>query len=135
MFFDKAAKRAILSQMVKCSNWKRKCDWSGELSSLEVRSTSNHYSMYNYNSSSLCILIIKCLLYVSYFAARTRETIAVCFVHSIPPVLPFSRTFSKSFVGKMDCKFILTNLMSSRRICTFNSYSYRSYRRPCESPI
>lgn len=36
MFFDKAAKRAILSQMVKCSNWKRKCDWSGELSSLEV---------------------------------------------------------------------------------------------------
>ncbi|CAB4008195.1 TNF receptor-associated factor 4-like [Paramuricea clavata] len=35
MFFDKAAKRAILSQTVKCCNWKRKCDWSGELSSLE----------------------------------------------------------------------------------------------------
>ena len=52
MFFDKAAKRAILQQTVKCSNWKKKCDWSGELSSLEV------YISYNFNDYHASYMII-----------------------------------------------------------------------------
>lgn len=31
VFIDKAAKRAVLSLAVKCVNWKRKCDWTGDL--------------------------------------------------------------------------------------------------------
>ena len=41
IFADKAAKRAVLSLGVKCSNWKRKCDWVGDLIYVEVR-PNNH---------------------------------------------------------------------------------------------
>lgn len=37
IFVDKAAKRAVLSLGVKCANWKRKCDWTGDLIYVEVR--------------------------------------------------------------------------------------------------
>jgi len=40
IFVDKAAKRAVLSLGVKCVNWKRKCDWTGDLSYVEVRDDS-----------------------------------------------------------------------------------------------
>lgn len=40
VFLDKAAKRAVLGLVVKCDNNKRKCDWTGELSSIEVRDSS-----------------------------------------------------------------------------------------------
>lgn len=36
IFVDKAAKRAVLSLGVKCVNWKRKCDWTGDLIYVEV---------------------------------------------------------------------------------------------------
>lgn len=36
IFVDKAAKRAVLSLGVKCVNWKRKCDWTGDLLYVEV---------------------------------------------------------------------------------------------------
>lgn len=36
IFIDKAAKRAVLSLGVKCVNWKRKCDWTGDLIYVEV---------------------------------------------------------------------------------------------------
>ncbi|EDO49545.1 predicted protein [Nematostella vectensis] len=35
VFVDKAARRAILGLGVKCWNWKRKCEWTGELSNIE----------------------------------------------------------------------------------------------------
>jgi len=35
VFLDKAARRAVLSLNVRCDNAKRKCDWTGELSSTE----------------------------------------------------------------------------------------------------
>ena len=40
VFLDKAAKRAVLGLVVKCDNNKRKCDWTGELSSIEVSDSS-----------------------------------------------------------------------------------------------
>ena len=46
IFLDKAARRAVLSLAVKCTNSKRKCDWTGELSSVEV---CNYFLLFAYN--------------------------------------------------------------------------------------
>ena len=46
VFLDKAAKRAVLGLVVKCDNNKRKCDWTGELSSIEVSDSSKIYDLH-----------------------------------------------------------------------------------------
>ena len=61
LFRDKAAERSILSLSVKCINWKRKCEWTGDLSCVEVTRTCLKVFFSHKNSPWKCHM--KCFFF------------------------------------------------------------------------